>query len=187
LGNSSVGKSSICNRFTRNNFNNQTENTIGAMFISKNLDINNKTYRLDIWDTAGQERYRSMTHMYYRNADGAIVTFDLCVLDSLIGATSWINELKNHNVNIVIILVGNKCDMINTRKIPYETAKKYANDNNIIYIETSAKNNINITECFIRLTEKMLEYRNSIDYSNNSEKIDINNKKGDTGCFCNIL
>ena len=77
VGDSAVGKSSIANRYISNDFYEFQEPTIGAAFMSKKLNIDDKEIKLEIWDTAGQERYRSLAPMYYRNASVAIVVYDI--------------------------------------------------------------------------------------------------------------
>ena len=139
LGDTSVGKSCLAVRFVRNDFFEFQEPTIGAAFLSKTMTYNNKRYKFEIWDTAGQERYRSLAPMYYRGARAAAVVYDITHEDSFKGAKSWIRELKKKTSNCLIILVGNKIDLKEKRKINAHDVRDYARDNNIIYMESSAK------------------------------------------------
>lgn len=153
LGESAVGKSSLVQRFQSNTFDNNKESTIGAAFITKKLYLKDsknenveKLINLQIWDTAGQERYKSLTPMYYRNSNVAIVVFDMNEISSFKRAKSWILELKNYiedtytnsdtdltssNVNttttasstssssnskLMILLIGNKCDSLDDQE-----------------------------------------------------------------------
>lgn len=144
IGDTSVGKSSIAERFVNNTFSEFNEPTIGAAFLAKNLE----NIKFEIWDTAGQERYRSLAPMYYRGASAAIVVYDIRDKDTFNNAKSWINEIKQKGQeNCVIVLAGNKCDLPN-RNVDYEYARDYADYNNVFFIETSAKSNINIDNIF---------------------------------------
>ena len=112
--------------------------------------------KFEIWDTAGQERYRSLAPMYYRGAAAAIVVFDITKRDSYNGARSWVKELqKRGDMNVVIALAGNKCDMEAKRRVETEDAFKYAQDNEIIFMETSAKENINVRQLFLAIASKL--------------------------------
>ena len=112
--------------------------------------------KFEIWDTAGQERYRSLAPMYYRGAAAAVVVYDITKKDSYNGARSWIKELqKRGDSNVVIALAGNKCDMESRRKVESEEAVKYATDNEIIFMETSAKDNTNIRELFMAVAARL--------------------------------
>ena len=108
LGDTAVGKSCIAVRFVRDEFSEFQEPTIGAAFLTSNINYNNINYRFEIWDTAGQERYRSLAPMYYRGSSAAIIVYDITQKDSFYGAKSWINEVKKRASHCKIILVGNK-------------------------------------------------------------------------------
>ena len=115
LGESSVGKSSISSRFTRDTFYQVQEPTIGAAFLKGSIELNNKSITFEIWDTAGQERYHSLAPLYYRNAVFAIVVYDITSLSSFNEAKCWINEIKIKSDTKVIALIGNKVDFYNHR------------------------------------------------------------------------
>ena len=111
---------------------------------------------LSIQDTAGQERYRSLAPMYYRGATAAIVVFDITKKDSFNGAKSWVKELQRRgDQNVVIALAGNKCDCESKRKVQTEEAMQYANDSGIIFMETSAKTDVNVKELFVEIAKKL--------------------------------
>ncbi len=114
------------------------------------------TVKFEIWDTAGQERYRSLAPMYYRGAAAAIVVFDITKRDSFAGARSWVKELqKRRDMNVVIALAGNKCDMESKRRVEVEEAQSYAQENDLIFMETSAKENINVRNLFTEIAKKL--------------------------------
>ena len=114
------------------------------------------TVKFEIWDTAGQERYRSLAPMYYRGAAAAVVVYDITKRDSFNGARSWIKELqKSRDMNVVIALAGNKCDMESKRRVEVEEAQAYAQENGLIFMETSAKENINVRNLFKEIALKL--------------------------------
>lgn len=100
------------------------------------------------------ERYRSLAPMYYRGAAAAIVVFDITKKDSLTGAKSWVKELQRRgDPNVVIALAGNKADLESKRKVQTEEAQQYASDNDIIFMETSAKTALNVRNLFVEIGE----------------------------------
>ncbi|KAJ1645634.1 Vacuolar protein sorting-associated protein 21 [Coemansia erecta] len=112
LGEAAVGKSSLVLRFVNDEFQENKEPTIGAAFLTQKVRLDDTVLKLDIWDTAGQERFHSLAPMYYRNAQAAVVVYDITRSSSLDRAKSWIKELQRQaNPNIVIALVGNKLDL----------------------------------------------------------------------------
>jgi small GTP-binding protein len=163
LGDTSVGKSCISMRYINKDFHEFQEPTIGAAFLSKNININNRESRLDIWDTAGQERYRSLAPMYYRGAQGAFVVYDITNEDSFIGAKNWVKELQKKVPECIIILLGNKCDL-NSKVVPDDEVKQYCNENAIQFLLTSAKTGENVESAFSLMIEKLpkLEQNNII-------------------------
>ncbi|KAJ2053854.1 Vacuolar protein sorting-associated protein 21 [Coemansia sp. S16] len=105
--------SSLVLRFVNDEFQDNKEPTIGA-FLTQKVRLDDSVLKLDIWDTAGQERFHSLAPMYYRNAQAAVVVYDITRASSLDRAKSWIKELQRQaNPNIVIALVGNKLDLAN--------------------------------------------------------------------------
>ncbi len=157
LGDTSVGKSCLAVRFVRNDFFEFQEPTIGAAFLSKTMTYNNRRYKFEIWDTAGQERYRSLAPMYYRGARAAVIVYDITHEDSFKGAKSWIRELKKKTSNCLILLVGNKIDLIEKRKVNVDDVRDYARDNNIIYMESSAKTGLNVEQIFTNIAHNLPE------------------------------
>ena len=149
LGDSSVGKTSIANQFSNGTFSELQDSTIGAAFFSKTRTVDGKEKKVEIWDTAGQERYHSLAPMYYRGAKGALVVFDITSTSSFNRAKMWVTELRIvSNLDIPITLVGNKSDLEKNRQVSNEMAYNYSQENELTYIETSAKNNVNIEKIF---------------------------------------
>ncbi|KAF9532077.1 GTP-binding protein ypt5 [Crepidotus variabilis] len=113
LGEAAVGKSSVVLRFVSNEFQPNKEPTIGAAFLTQKCRLEDRVLRYEIWDTAGQERFHSLAPMYYRNAQAAVVVYDVTKGSSLEKAKSWVKELQRQaNPNIVIALAGNKVDLV---------------------------------------------------------------------------
>ncbi|KAL7716249.1 Rab family GTPase [Entamoeba marina] len=155
LGDSSVGKSSIVLRVCKDEYKEFQENTIGAAFLTKTLTIDNDVIKFEIWDTAGQERYHSLTPMYYRGSDAAIIVFDITSDSSYVQSKKWVDELRQAGNEAMMFLVGNKVDMESDRVVTKEDGESYARELSIDYIETSAKENININELFEQIARKL--------------------------------
>ncbi|KAI1797768.1 ras-domain-containing protein [Ganoderma leucocontextum] len=123
LGEAAVGKSSIVLRFVSNEFQPNKEPTIGAAFLTQKCRLEDRVLRYEIWDTAGQERFHSLAPMYYRNAQAAVVVYDVTKASSLEKAKTWVKELQRQaNPNIVIALAGNKIDLVNPSASSSSTA-----------------------------------------------------------------
>mmetsp|Transcript_34828 Transcript_34828/g.87614 ORF Transcript_34828/g.87614 Transcript_34828/m.87614 type:complete len:198 (+) Transcript_34828:178-771(+) len=156
LGESAVGKSSLVLRFVRGQFLDYQESTIGAAFLTQTVCLNDTTVKFEIWDTAGQERYHSLAPMYYRGAQAAIVVYDITNADSFERAKNWVKELQRQgNPNIVIALAGNKVDLESKRKIITDEAANYAEENGLLFMETSAKTATNVNELFVAIAKKL--------------------------------
>lgn len=155
LGEVAVGKSSIAQRFVNGKFTNLHNPTVGALFLTKKIKVNDKYIKYDIWDTAGQERYHSLTPMYYKNARAAVVVFDVTSSSSFERAQKWMTELfEKATPGIVIALCGNKIDLEN-RQVSKEEAEEYANKVGCLYMEVSAKTNENIDELFNQIGSRL--------------------------------
>ncbi len=127
-----------------------------AAFLTQTVALDDATVKFEIWDTAGQERYRSLAPMYYRGAAAAIVVYDITNPDSFAGAKSWVKELQRRgDPNVVIALAGNKADLESRRKVPFEEANAYAEENGILHMETSAKNANNVKSLFVEIAKTL--------------------------------
>jgi len=127
-----------------------------AAFLTQTVALDDATVKFEIWDTAGQERYRSLAPMYYRGAAAAIVVYDITNPDSFAGAKSWVKELQRRgDPNVVIALAGNKADLESRRKVPFEDANAYAEENGILHMETSAKNANNVKSLFVEIAKTL--------------------------------
>lgn len=156
LGESAVGKSSLVLRFVKGQFHEYQESTIGAAFLTQTICLEDTTVKFEIWDTAGQERYHSLAPMYYRGAQAAIVVYDITNQDTFGRAKTWVKELQRQaSPNIVIALAGNKTDLSNKRLVEYEEAHTYAEENGLLFMETSAKTAVNVNDIFLAIATKL--------------------------------
>ena len=140
IGNSSVGKTRILNSYALKEytFKNDTKSTIGINFVSVRVKIKGDFVNFQIWDTAGEERYRSIIMNYFKKAKGALIVYDITNDKSFNQIDFWFKELKNQT-DAEIILVGNKLDLSEERKIDYSTGKAKAKSCNASFFELSAK------------------------------------------------
>ena len=158
LGDSGVGKTSIIYRFVLNKFDMESPSTHVAGFISKSMMVPklSGTVRFQIWDTAGQEKYQSMAEMYYKDAEAAIVVFDMTRMDSYEGLKRWVGELKEKGPEkIHIVIAGNKSDLIAEQEVKLETVTNYAEEVNAEIKIVSAKQNVNVTEIFTDIATEL--------------------------------
>uniref|UniRef100_A0A914I2I9 Ras-related protein Rab-5B n=1 Tax=Globodera rostochiensis TaxID=31243 RepID=A0A914I2I9_GLORO len=137
-------------------FHEYQESTIGAAFLTQTICLDDSTVKFEIWDTAGQERYHSLAPMYYRGAQAAIVVYDITNQESFAKARNWVRELQRQaSPNIVIALAGNKADLAAKRMVEYEEAQAYAEDNGLLFMETSAKSSMNVNDIFLAIAKKL--------------------------------
>ena len=161
LGDVNVGKTSIASRFCKNSFTDNYINTIGGAYQQQNIVLNNGAkIKLHIWDTSGQDRFRSMTNLYYRDAQVAILTYDVTNEQSLESLNYWLNELndKVEIDNMLLCLAGNKSDIESSkRQVSTAKGKAFAEEHNMIFYETSAKTGAGVKELFQAIAVKEYE------------------------------
>ncbi|KAL8835017.1 MAG: hypothetical protein Q9176_007160 [Flavoplaca citrina] len=202
LGEAAVGKSSLVLRFVNNDFQENKEPTIGAAFLTQKCNLPHRTIKFEIWDTAGQERFASLAPMYYRNAQSALVVYDITKPTSLVKARHWVAELQRQaSPGIVIALVGNKSDLSTStgsetasstnnnkktsstledeaseedapnaeaedddattdsdpRKVSTKEGREYAEEEGLLFFETSAKSGHNVQEVFTAIANAIPE------------------------------
>ena len=149
IGDSGVGKTNILSRYMYNEFKSDSKSTIGVEFSSKRITINNTLIKAQIWDTAGHERYRAITNTYYKGSNGCFIVYDITNMESFENIDKWYTDIeKVANIDITIVIVGNKCDLENERKVSIEKGKEKAKELGACFFETSALSNINIENIF---------------------------------------
>nr|QZX57780.1 ras-related protein Rab18 [Locusta migratoria] len=160
IGESGVGKSSLLLRFTDDNFDPDQPLTIGVDFRHKKVKVNGNWVKLAIWDTAGQERFRTLTPSYYRDAQGAILVYDISNRTSFDRLETWLNELDlySNRQNIVKMVVGNKIDVEQERReVKREEGLSFARRHATLFIESSAKTREGVQLAFEDLVQKIIE------------------------------
>ena len=153
IGDVGVGKTSLLERYMDEQFIETRPCTIQADSKIKSIKIDNLTSAtLTIWDTCGQERFRGMTKLFFKNAQGIILLFDVNNRNSFSNLNMWLEDInKNTNkVEVSIVLCGNKIDL--NREISFEEANNFANNNDLIYCEASCKDGINVESPFEKCT-----------------------------------
>jgi small GTP-binding protein len=171
VGNVAVGKSSIVNRYTRGDYLEQYQATIGAAFVPKDVTLApgdgssgategaaGKTIKLQIWDTAGEEKYRAMTQFYYRKAAAGLVVFGLDDAKSFRDVETWIADLRDVCPNILIVLVGNKSDIdYDARAVRAGDIEDLVDEFGVTYCECSAKDGDGVEELFAEAAQRIFD------------------------------
>ena len=181
LGDWSVGKTCFLMRYTENTFTEIHLSTIGIDYKLKNLTLDNgDVIKVQIWDTAGQERYKSITKSYIKGANGIILIYDVTNPKSFEGIENWVKQIKDQAPSkMCVSLVANKID-VKERVVTTEQGTKLGKDIDYPFYEVSAKEGINVNECFDDLIKQIhSNYGNSA--SSNSNKLS-NEKKVKKGC-----
>lgn len=134
--------------------------TIGVDFKFRNITLDNKKIRLQIWDTAGQERFRTITTCYYRGAQGVLLVFDVTQPETFQKIPDWLEEIRKHcKKDVKIILAANKIDLVKERAVDMHTVEEFAAKHNLKFIETSAKDNVNVEKVFKELASSVLQLK----------------------------
>lgn len=178
IGDTGVGKSCLLLQFTDKRFQPVHDLTIGVEFGARMINIENKQVKLQIWDTAGQESFRSITRSYYRGAAGALLVYDITRRETFHHLTSWLEDARRHsNSTMTIMLIGNKSDMDTRRAVTYEEGEKFAKQHDLIFLETSAKNDENVEEAFIKTAKIIFDkiQKGTIDVSNEMNGVKVGN------------
>ena len=184
MGNAGVGKSSIIKRYISDIFDNNSLSTIGIEFSIKEMTLKNgKKIKLKLMDTGGQELYRSLSKSYFKNSDGVLFVFALNNEQSFTDISEWINFFNENcfRDNIPKYLIGNKCDL--DSHVNQALINEIANNNDMKYFKTSAKEKININNIFEEMGEKLYEEYKKSGRENNIQLKSIEKpKKKSCGC-----
>ncbi|MCK4479874.1 MAG: GTP-binding protein [Candidatus Lokiarchaeota archaeon] len=161
IGPAAVGKSSLIRRFVENQFTLQYKFTIGVDFMTKIIEYGpNKSARLTLWDIGGQDRFKMLRRNFYEGANGALVVFDLSRAQTFSKMKEWISDMhKLMKIKISFVILGNKVDLLTEigEVIDQNEPYQYAEKNDSVYIETSAKIGNNVEKAFVELTQRIVQ------------------------------
>ncbi|XP_013407226.1 ras-related protein Rab-26 isoform X3 [Lingula anatina] len=157
IGDSGVGKTCLLVRFKDNTFlSGSFISTVGIDFRNKVVDVDGTKVKLQIWDTAGQERFRSITHAYYRDAHALLLLYDITSKSSFDNIRAWLSEIREYaQDDVVIMLLGNKADSTQERRVRREDGEKLAKDHGVAFMETSAKTGMNVELAFMAIARDL--------------------------------
>ena len=187
IGDAGVGKSCLTNRAAKDKFLSDYSPTVGFEFLTFSTNIENKIIKLQIWDTCGQEVYRSLITNFYRNASLAMMVYAINSRESFFHINQWLKEVRlQSHPDVKIILIGNKSDLENERVVSTEEARKFKEENQILYFEeTSAKSGLNTKEVFAEAARILYnEHKNyklrskSESLANTIQKVEVPKKFG---------
>nr|CCC92182.1 putative Rab11A GTPase [Trypanosoma congolense IL3000] len=158
VGDSGVGKSNLMTRYTANEFSQDTPATIGVEFMTKSIKIEGRDTKVQIWDTAGQERFRAISRSIYHGAKGAMLVYDITNQSSFDAIPTWLQELRAFvPATCSIFLIGNKCDLEHLRVVKKEVADRFARENGLSFLETSALEKTNVDKAFEWLAKSVYD------------------------------
>lgn len=196
LGDSGVGKTSLMHQYVSKKFSNQYKATIGADFLTKEVQVDDRLVTMQIWDTAGQERFQSLGVAFYRGADCCVLVYDLTVAKTFDSMDSWRDEFliqasPRDPDNFPFVVIGNKNDLENKRKVNRSRAEQWCKSkNNIPYHETSAATAQNVEAAFQEIARKALKQEHTEDPIYLPETLTLNNNNAmqnraqGTDCAC---
>ncbi len=157
-GNASVGKTSLLRRYVDGMFDESSILTVGVDFFTKELIFDNARCLLQLWDLGGQERFRYLIENFVMGSRGAVLLIDLTRMPIIKDILEWVNISRLHDINLPILLVGTKSDLIDLIAIDDESALHLRNTFNMIdYVQTSAKTGNNVEEAFELITKKLVQ------------------------------
>ncbi len=157
LGEKNVGKTSLVYRYIENKFRESYKATLGVNLLKKDMEVDGNSVSAQIWDLGGQDSFRSLRKLYLEGANGAFIIFDVTDRKSFDKLNEWVESFKEARGEQPMVLIGNKSDLENQRKITDTEASNYAKENNMELILTSAKTGQNVEEAFIKLTKRILD------------------------------
>ena len=194
IGEAGVGKTHLHSKYIKGTLPKNPTSTIGVEFATRTVPLpSGGTVKAQIWDTAGQERYRAITCAHYRRSIGALLVYDITNEKSFVACKRWMEELRDQaEPDIVIMLVGNKLDMVKdtkeNRKISREQAEKFAKNNSLLFQETSTFTGENVKEAFEGLLQNIYQTKSQAGGSRQRESLagrlmaNPNNIRTGNGC-----
>ncbi|KAJ3431204.1 ras-related protein rab-4a [Anaeramoeba flamelloides] len=181
-----TGKSSLLHRFIDNKFYTDCPHTIGVEFATKSIEVMNEHVKIQIWDTAGQERFRAITRSYFRSSVCTFLVYDVNSRKTFNQLNGWLNDSRNLTTpNSIIVLIGNKIDLEN-RVVSREEGEEFASENDLFYLETSAKTGKFVEDAFTLAAKEVykLVKAGTLKLTNNQEEnsLKVGKKGGKGGC-----
>lgn len=201
VGDASVGKTSICHDLCEHRFSSTYEQTIGIDFYSKVIKIQNSEtkdacfVKLQLWDTAGMERFKPITQAYYRGVTIAFIVYDATRRETFAHVADWLKDTRRLcDDSALVVLVHNKSDLYQQNQISVETGRDFAEKNDMLFFEMSAKTNVGVEVCFKQAARKMIERLGWGLITPSYKKLDVlklepdttSSKRNEWGCNCHI-
>lgn len=174
LGDGRVGKTSLVLKFVKDYFEDSQESTINANFLTKSITVEGKTADFHIWDTAGQEKYRALARLYYRNAAGALIVYDITDANSFDRVVAWVKELRAMaSPDIAIVIAGNKADLERERQVDKAKAVAYAKEVGALHFSTSARTGKGVGDAFTELARKVIAQQPVLTQRQTSRRLEV--------------
>ena len=183
LGESGVGKTSIIVQFTAGKFDPDCVTSLSAQFVSKTVEFRNlnKAIKFDIWDTAGQEKYRALAKIFYKDAKGILLVYDITDLKSFNEVKSyWYNMIKqNADPDAIVAIVANKSDLYGNEQVKEDEGKEFAKSVGAFFQSTSAKSDTGITSLFENIGQKYFNPNYDVDAQDQQQQEEFIKKKSE--------
>ncbi len=181
FGETAVGKTCICSTFLGLEFRGEHLTTVGIEKMSSSIKTEDGVeLKLKLWDTAGQERFKSVSVKNLRYSQAAIVVFDLTEKESFEKVTDWLKEIREFSDKMPVGLFGNKSDLIDKRVVTQKEINDLCKEENLVYFETSAKNNTGIKEGFSKVATMAFKIFGKVE--NKGQKLNTKKKKQKSKC-----
>ena len=179
IGDTSVGKTALLSKYLKGIFPTSPLSTVATEFATKIIQIKEGGYiKAQIWDTAGEEKYKSITYHHYKKSVGGLIVYDITKRSTFENVKNWYNDLiYKAEKGCIIALIGNKLDLVEKngkkREVSKEEAQSYAEDNHMLFYETSAFNGNNINDIFEELMQTIYTERRKIpDFKERDKELD---------------
>lgn len=167
LGDAGVGKSALTIRFAENSFSENYTVTLGMNLVTKHVTLmassgEETAVEYTVWDIGGQPNFKTILPMYYRGALGALIVYSIDRIKSFNNIENWLNDIKQYCQEVPLVIIGNKSDLESDRAITIEQGAELAAkirenwDNDVHFIETSAKEDVNVQQAFMDLAQSIL-------------------------------
>ena len=159
LGEGRVGKTSILSKYFNKKFDSGEKSTVNPSFYEKTVNHNGKKFKFNFWDTAGQEQFNAISHIYYQNANGALLVYDVTIFETFQKVEKWVNTLQEVvGKDINFLIAGNKFDLSDKNALEKNTSEinAYCSKMHCKHMYTSAKTGYNLEEAFDSLIKDVL-------------------------------